>query len=584
MFSLSWIWENLKGYQCKFVVGMIIAVIFPMTSVIAPQIAGYIVDNILIGVPNASGEVIKQTQLLIPLALLMILISFIRTAIGYTMVVLMDDSAFGCLVNVRKVLYKKLQFNDQKFFNEYATGDIMTRLTGDVEMIRHCVAWVFRNAVQSSVQFVSCAVLFFIINPKITLIIFLVTPIIAVSSYLYIKKVGPMYGELRDKLSALNTYTQENISGNRVVKAFANEQLEIDQFDVKNKEYKDSNLATVLVWLECYPIIEISSQIIQVIILLVGGIFMMKGELSAGEFAILSSLNWMMTEPIRSLGMILNDIQRFFASSQKVMEVYFYESEIESKENAVCKSKDTFKGDIEFSDVTLCFDETVVLENINFKIKHGQTVAIMGETGAGKTMLINAMLRFYDVKSGSVKIDNIDVRDWNLSSLRSNIGVATQDVFLFSDTVEGNIAYGNQDISLEEVKSVANQACATFVEDMEDGFDTIIGERGVGLSGGQKQRLALARALAIKPSILILDDTTSAVDMETEKKIQQNLENLDFTCTKIIIAQRISSVKDADNIIILEGGAIKEQGTHKQLIDLKGLYYEFYKIQSNLEV
>ncbi|MEG2295409.1 MAG: ATP-binding cassette domain-containing protein [Oscillospiraceae bacterium] len=266
------------------------------------------------------------------------------------------------------------------------------------------------------------------------------------------------------------------------------------------------------------------------------------------------------------------------------MSFYFYDTEIESKENAVCKSKDEFKGDIEFSNVSLSFDETTILKDINLKINHGETVAIMGETGAGKTMLINAILRLYDVKFGSLKIDGIDVRDWDLLSLRSKIGVATQDVFLFSDTVEGNIAYGNQDLTFEEVVKIANQARATFIENMDDGYDTIIGERGVGLSGGQKQRLALARALAIKPSILILDDTTSAVDVETEKHIQENLDNLDFQCTKIIIAQRISSVKNADIIIIIDNGAIKEQGTHAQLIALKGLYFEFYKIQSNMEV
>ena len=239
-------------------------------------------------------------------------------------------------------------------------------------------------------------------------------------------------------------------------------------------------------------------------------------------------------------------------------------------------------GDVEFKDVTFKFGKHIVLDNVNFKIKAGQTVAIMGETGSGKTSLINLIPRFYDTNSGEVLVDGVNVRKRKLSQLRSQIGMATQDVLLFSDTIDGNIAYGDSDMSEEDVKHYAKLAAANeFVEKMPDGYETIVGERGVGLSGGQKQRLSLARALAIKPSILILDDTTSAVDMETEKYIQDSLRNLDFPCTKIIIAQRISSTKDADVIIILDDGKITEMGTHDELIAKKGYYYEVFKLQND---
>jgi len=241
-------------------------------------------------------------------------------------------------------------------------------------------------------------------------------------------------------------------------------------------------------------------------------------------------------------------------------------------------------GDVEFKNVSFKINDNVLLDHVNFQIGAGKTLGIMGTTGAGKTTLVNMIPRFYDVTDGEVLVDGINVQDLTLSSLRGSIGMATQDVFLFSDTVEGNIAYGNSELPFDEVAQCAAAADAdNFIRGMGDSYDTLIGERGVGLSGGQRQRISLARALAVKPSILILDDTTSAVDMETEQYIQQQLRSLNFVCTKIIIAQRISSVKDADNIIILDNGKIVEQGTHEQLLKKHGYYYRIWALQNNTE-
>ena len=286
---------------------------------------------------------------------------------------------------------------------------------------------------------------------------------------------------------------------------------------------------------------------------------------------------------MRNMGSVLNEFERFVSASKKVMEIYYAEPVMKEPENPV--KPDGIKGKVEFCNVSFAYDNHEVLKNISFKINPGETVAIMGGTGSGKTSLVNLIPRFYDAVEGCVKVDDIDVKEYAFTELRKNIGMATQDVLLYSDTIDGNIAYGNSSMDEKTVKVFAGVAAVNyFVDKMPEGYDTVVGERGVGLSGGQKQRISLARALAIKPAILILDDTTSAVDMETEKNIQDNLRNLDFNCTKIIIAQRISSTKDADKIIILEDGQIAEMGTHEQLLANKGYYYNIYALQNGLEM
>ena len=312
---------------------------------------------------------------------------------------------------------------------------------------------------------------------------------------------------------------------------------------------------------------------------MVGGIFLINGRITIGTFTMFNGLTWTLSDPMRMLGMHLNDLQRFFASSSKIIELYYAKSTVVSRPDAV-KSKGRIKGEIQFKSAGLRLHGTEVLEDIDLTVNPGETVAIMGPTGAGKTSLISLIPRFTDVTKGEVDIDGVPVRRYDLKSLRSAIGIATQDVFLFSDSVDGNIAYGDSDMSEEEVKRFAKMADVDFAEKLSEGFDTVIGERGTGLSGGQKQRIALARALAVKPSILILDDTTSAVDLETEKYIQEQLANLDFPCTKIIVAQRISTTKRADKIVVIENGRITDVGTHQELSQKPGYYREVFLLQN----
>ncbi|MNW47741.1 putative multidrug export ATP-binding/permease protein [compost metagenome] len=388
-----------------------------------------------------------------------------------------------------------------------------------------------------------------------------------------------MYIDLRERLSQLNTTTQENISGNRVVKAFAREEYEIEKFTDKNIHFSQANKKAALVWLDYFPYLETFAQAFNVILMLAGGYFVMQGRITFGEFSAFSALIWAISNPMRNIGIIINDIQRFFASLSKIVEIYYAKPNIVNEHKVTEKRR--YEGRIDFDHVSFKYDGGEVLHDISFSVKPGETVAIMGSTGSGKTSLMNLIPRFYDVSGGQVLVDGVDVRKLELDELRSNIGIATQDVLLFSDTIDGNIAYGDPELPEEQTVEYARLAAAhDFITKMPEGYDTIVGERGVGLSGGQKQRIALSRALAVRRPILILDDTTSAVDLETEEHIQKSLRELDFPCTKLIIAQRVSTTAEADRILILDGGRLIEEGTHAELLAKRGYYYEVFMLQN----
>ena len=468
-----------------------------------------------------------------------------------------------------------------KFYSTYRTGDLMTRVTGDLDAVRHNIAWVIRMIVECITLFSATAVYFFIMNWKLAICLLIVSPLIFAIVFKFRKSVAPKHALLREKLAGMNTDAQENISGNRVVRAFAREDYEINKFDKANKDFEETGINTHMTWLHFFPAVETIANALPVIHLVIGGIFFMNGELSMGDYVAFSGLIWAIANPMRQMGNIMNEFQRFSAASAKVMEIYYSEAEIVDKPNAISHPQ-RFDGKVEFKHVSFKYDDGIypVLKDISFVAEPGETVAIIGETGCGKTSLIQMIPRFFEATEGQVLVDNVPVENYKIEDLRKNIGLATQDVLLYSDTIEGNIAYGASTMKPDEVTKYAKySAAADFIEKLPEGYDTIVGERGVGLSGGQKQRISLARALAIKPSILILDDTTSAVDMETEKVIQHSLKNLDFECTKIIIAQRISTTKAADKILVLKDGKIIEEGSHQELVEKKGYYADLVNLQ-----
>lgn len=582
--KIQWLWENMKGYHALYILGMVGTVVYNILQLVGPYFSGKIVDLFLTGA-NAKENMQLHSELFYQLLFAMVGLTMLRAVIAYGDCMIYEYVSQKVLYRVRNFLYDKIQRQDMTFYSTYRTGDLMTRMTGDLDAVRHMIAWVSRMVIESFSLFATVAIFFVYLDWKMALCLLIISPFVFWIIYLFRNKVAPMHALLREKLAQMNTYAQENISGNRVVKAFAREDYEIEKFDKANQDYCKTNKATALVWLKFYPYVESIANLMPVVLLGVGGVFLINGSLTMGEYVSFSGLIWALTNPMRQMGNIMNEFQRFSAASRKAMEIYYSEPKIKDHENAV-SHPGRFQGKIEFKDVSFQYEDgdIPVLHDINFTINPNETVAIMGETGCGKTSLIHLIPRFYEPTEGEILIDGIPVENLKLCDLRKQIGLATQDVLLYSDTIEGNIAYGDSHISQEEVVKFAKYSAASdFIAKMPEGYDTIVGERGVGLSGGQKQRISLARALAVKPSILILDDTTSAVDMETEKQIQNSLKELDFPCTKVIIAQRISTTKAADKIIVLQNGYITESGTHEELIAKRGYYYELVKLQTGLE-
>ncbi len=577
---LEWLWDNMEGYRLIYVISILGTVAYNMMQLTVPFFSSQIVDKFLTG-PEARVYFNEHSEEFYRLLIMMIAFTILRCFIVYIDCYGYEKVSQGVLFRIRNYLYDKIQRQDMKFYSTYRTGDLMTRVTGDLDAVRHMVAWVIRMVVEAISLITAVGIYFLFMNWKMALCLLAVAPVIFIVIIKFKTEVAPMHALLREKLAAMNTIAQENISGNRVVKAFAREDYEIEQFDKCNKDYRDTNKKTANIWIKYFPIVETFANLLPVILLLIGGLFLINSEMTMGEYVAFSGLIWAIANPMRQLGNVMNEFQRFSAAAVKVMEIYYSEPEIVDKEYTALMPN-RFDGKVEFKDVSFMYTDgkLPVLKHISFTAMPGQTIAIMGETGCGKTSLIHLIPRFYEPTEGQVLIDGVNVQDIKLMQLRKNIGLATQDVLLYSDTIDGNIAYGDQFLSKEDVLKYAKYSQASdFIAKMPEGYETIVGERGVGLSGGQKQRISLARALAVRPSILILDDTTSAVDLETEKAIQENLDSLDFKCTKIIIAQRISTTKNADQILIMQHGEITERGTHEELIKKGGYYADLVKLQ-----
>ena len=574
MEQIKWLWSIMtERDQRKQLLGLTISAVTSVMLIINPALTAVLVDEVIVA---------QNTEPLLRILIAMLVCELTRNGLRYFMSITLEKCSQNTLLTLRTRLFARLQYQEMHFFDENRTGDLMTRLSADLDWCRHFISGIMYLVVDSSSIFISVAIYLFFVNWKLALSLVMVTPLLMLITKIYSKKVRPLFMDMRDRLSEMNTNAQENIAGNRVVKAFAREEYEKERFDERSQAFMNSHLRINKLWLSFYPFIEILANAMTLITVFLGAFFIIGGELTPGELTVFTSLSWALSNPMRTLGNLLNDVQRFITSADKVMQIDLACPSISEPTDAVDHKR--MQGKIEFRDVSFSFDTVKVLDGVSFTAEPGQTVAIMGPTGSGKTTLIQLMARFYDVDAGSISIDGCDVRKWKLNQLRGGIGTAIQDVFLFSDTVEGNIAFGNQELTVDEVKDFARRAAAgNFIEKLSDGYDTIIGERGVGLSGGQRQRIALARALAVKPGILVMDDTTSAVDMETEQYIQKQLRQLPYDCTKVIIAQRISSVKDADQILILKDGKIAERGTHEELLALRGYYFETYCLQNALD-
>ena len=569
MDNIKWIANYLKKHKFKYCFALVLVLLTAGINMINPFISGKIIDEVL-------GN--NKKSLLLPAISVMLIVVIIKGIITYTYQFILEKISQDVLFNIRVDLYKKLLDLDVNFYSKVKTGDLMARMTGDTDAIRHFIAWVVYNIISSVTTFAFAIISMLYVNITLTIFMLIVSPIIGFITYKMSKEISPTFHNIREAYSRLNSIAQENISGNRVVRAFSREDFEMEKFTKENLNYKDRNIDTINVTKKYIPKLEFFSNSLSVVMILVGGFLVILEKITLGDLVIFNSLLWALNNPMRMSGYLINDAQRFIASSEKIIDLLNTESNIKNNNDTVKVNK--FKGDIEFRNVSLDLDGRRVIDNISFKVKSGKTVGLVGHTGSGKSIIINLLSRFYDATEGEIFIDGVNVKEIDLEVLRKNIAVAMQDIFLFSDTIKDNIAYGNSKAKLEEIKLVSKKAQAhDFIDRLDEGYETIVGERGVGLSGGQKQRVSLARAMIKEASIFVLDDVTSAVDMETEKKIQYELKNMEEKKTTFIIAHRISSLKQADIILVLENGKIVERGKHQELINKDGYYANIFNTQ-----
>ncbi|HAO30215.1 MAG TPA: ABC transporter ATP-binding protein [Treponema sp.] len=573
MSSLSWFYSFLKKHMGKMTVGLIIITVVSTMSVINPKISGFIVDRIILG---------KDYQYLWPCMGLLLFVSVFREGFQYLALMLFEKSSQGVLFDMRHEVYRKLLHEDFTFYNTNRTGDLMSRQTGDMDAVRHFVAYVIYNLFRNSVWLIASLVMIFFVSVKLAFVFLAVLPFTVLFVYLQMKAVGPVFAKVRQCFSSLNAYVQENIAANRVVRAFAKEHFEMNRFEKENAAYRQSEIDASKIWQKYVPIFEFLSTVITVILIVFGGYLVIRGEMTLGDLVTVNGYLWMLTWPLRMMGWLINDCMRFKASIDKIYKTYTAEPVVKIAEHPV--EKKGIRGRVEFEHVDYVTNGEHILKDVSFTVESGHSVGILGNTGSGKTTIMNLLCRFYDVSSGRILVDGTDVRQMDLYELRDAIGMAMQDVFLFSDTIEGNIAYGDPDCPFEKVEAAAKLADAdAFIRELPEGYDTIVGERGVGLSGGQKQRISLARALLKDPAVIILDDTTSAVDMETETQIQKALKTVTQNRTLFVIAYRISSVKDCDQILVMNDGKIIERGSHSQLLEQNGYYASVFKHQYGRE-
>ena len=525
-----------------------------------------------------SGLMKGEQNVIVSVLVWIVIITVIKAMLGYGKEFLYDVLSSWVHQDIKNDLFAHIQTLEFEYFDNMNTGELMSRIGEDAENIWQTIGYGMRLFIENIIYFVISTIILFVLNYKLALACFIVMIPIGFIGIKLEKKFGEIYSKISDQTAEINTIAQEDIAGIKLVKAFSREKYEINKFLKMNKVYYDLNMEQAKIIGDYFPPIEFLTNIALVIMIVLGGFLVMDGEVSIGILVAFNGYIWNLIWPMRMLGELTDLLSRTVSSANKIFAIMDKDPSIKTKENF--KDVKNIKGNIKFEGVNFKYDDKLVLKNINLDIKAGSIVAIMGATGAGKSSLINLIGRYYDTCKGSIKIDGIDIKEYNLEFLRKNMAIVPQETFLFSETILNNIKFSNENASFEEIKEASKLACANeFIEGLELGYNTEIGERGIGLSGGQKQRIAIARSLVRKAKILILDDSTSALDMETEHELLKNLSNRKHESTTFIIAHRISAVKNADLIIYLEDGQIKESGTHDELLKKKGRYYDIYNDQ-----
>ncbi len=559
--------KRLAGMLAPYRKTVAFALFLQLLVILSRLIAPFITRDVInIVIPN------QDLSLLGPLCAGLLALVAVRALSNYFRSLMLERVSQDMTYDLRTSLYSHMQELPYVFYDKHRIGEIMSRMTGDIEGVRNLIAGGIVTIFDNALNFVGALIFIPFMSWQLMLSLVIFAPIIAVIAWQFNRRVRPAFRDIREQNAVLNTRTQENLAGMRVVKAFARENYESEEFEKENQKLLGLNLRATWIWSDFVPLMEFLSGLCTPIMLLVGGILVVSGRLDLGTLVAVNGYVWLLISPMRSLSNIINMVAQAITSAEKLFYYKDFGSVIREPENP--KIPEKFEGHVQFEHVSFSYGGEDVLKDITFEAKPGQTIAVMGATGSGKSSLVTLLGRFYDIHEGSLKIDGIDVREQSLKPLRRHLGYVAQETFLFSDTLADNIRFGRPDAEMDRVERAAHVAQATeFIDHMPQGYETIVGERGMGLSGGQKQRVSIARAVLTEPSILIMDDSTSAVDMETEYLIQQELKEVLAGRTTFIIAHRISSVKNADLILVLKDGAIAERGTHSELLAQKGIYY-----------
>lgn len=562
----SYIWE----YKIPYLIAIVSLLIAVTLDMMAPRLTARVVDDVIVG-----GNIGELKYLLLGF----LGIGLGRCVFQYVKEYTFDKNGAKISGDMRRDLFRHIQGLSADFFDKTNTGELMARVKEDVDRIWDAMGYVSMLLLEVIYHTSIILVCMYMLNWKLALLPTAAMLLCGSFAVIMERMIGKVYEEISEENAALNTVAEENLAGVRTVKAFAREKFEITKFLSHNKRYYDLNMEQSKVFVRYYPCFTVVTKVLPLLTILVGGKLVIDGEMTLGQMTAFVEYSANIVWPMEMLGWLTNSFSAAVASNKKIKKIYEVKPTITEVTDTVKLEK--VEGKVCFDHVSFHKEDMYeILHDISFTVEPGKTLGIMGATGAGKTSIVQLLQRMYDATDGAIYLDDVNIRELSLEQLRTSVSYVMQDVFLFSDTINDNIKLGKKDyIDFKTVRRASTQAQASsFIERMEDTYDTVIGERGVGLSGGQKQRISIARALAKKDPILVLDDSTSALDMETEHMIQQTLKTLEGT-TKIIIAHRISAVRHADEILVLENGAIAERGTHEELIAKRGLYHETYESQ-----
>ncbi|MBE5040249.1 ABC transporter ATP-binding protein [Ructibacterium gallinarum] len=571
MKTVKFLFGLLKGQRVRYYTAIALGVVISLIPLTNNYLVKVIVDDVIVAGRN---------NLLIPILIALFCLTLARVSIWYYVHYVIERTGQKIMLDVRNQGFKKLLSMEFSFFDKTRTGDLMTRMTADVDFIRHFFSHVFYTLIEQSVFFLG-ALCFMMTAADVSFLV-MAAIVMPLAIYMAVKlafSVKPRYRKVRELRAVLNTVAQENIEANRVVRAFVREDLEREKMRIASENFKLEQFNVNRIWRRYMPFLSNIQMLFTIYNIVVGGILVMTGKMSMGDLVMFNGMVWMITGPLTQYGFLANDVANCLASTDKLIDLLNTDTEIKPVKAAPIKKR--IDGNIDFISVSFGYDGAEhALHDATFHVKAGETIGLIGSAGSGKSTIINLISRFYDVDHGVILIDGEDIKNIDLDTLRGSIAVAQQDVFLFSNTIRENIAFGTSWATDKDIIKAAKAAKAhDFIMELPEGYDTIVGERGVGLSGGQKQRLTLARALLHNPSILVLDDTTSALDAETERDIQWNLSELFGNKTVFIISQRISSVKDCDQILVLENGDITERGKHQDLVNAGGYYSRVFRHQ-----